>query len=119
MALKNLNLEQLAKIDGGRISVCFQRELERCVRDIEDRPADDRDRIINVKIKLTPDAGEADGLLDGAKAKVEVESKLPTYRSRRYDFGVRNGQLRFEETSLDDHRRQPLPGMEEGEYEDA
>ena len=114
--LQTLTLEEIAKIDGGRISACFQRELRRCVEDIDDRPADKRDREITITFKLTPEAGEADGLLDGAKLQAQVCSKVPSYRSKKYDFGVRDGQLRFSTSSPTNHRAQPLPfGEDESE----
>lgn len=116
--LAKLTLAQIAKLDGERLAVCFAQELKRVVCDIEDRPADDRDRVITLQFTFVPESGPNDGLLDGAKMKAQVTSKLPSYRSKKYDFGVHDGNLVFQPTSPTNHLSTPLPGMEGDESDD-
>lgn len=116
--LTNFDLSKLAEIDGGRIALCFKQQLRRCVGDIDDRPGDDRDREIIIKLTLKPDAAP-DGLLDGVKMKCQVSGKVPSYRSKVYDFGQRNGNLVYQPMSPTDHNGTPLPGFDEAEEQEG
>ena len=112
-------MEQLAQIDGGRIGVLFQHHLRRIVGDLEDRPANRTPRKMEIVLEFTPDSAADDGLLDGAKMDVQIRTKVPVHRSKVLDFGVRDGELRFNETSPDDHRVRDLPGMDEPQTEET
>lgn len=107
------DLSRLHEIDGGRIKVLFDRELRRCIEDIDDRPVDKRARTIAIKFTIKPNANPSDGLLEGGEMEVDVESKLPTYRSKKYSFGVRNGRFRYQPMSPTDHNARPLPGFDD------
>lgn len=114
--LMKLDLVKLGQMDGGRLNICFQQELQRVVADIENRPVDKRPREIIIKITLTPDANDSDGLLDGVKAKTQMTNKIPTYKTKEYDFGVRNGNLMYSEINPTNHRERALPGMIDDDY---
>lgn len=64
MAVQQLTLESVIALDGGRVPVAFNQAVARAVRDLEDRPNDDKARKITLELSLAPicdDGGRAWG----------------------------------------------------------
>lgn len=103
MAVFELNLASIQEsLDGGRINEAVKQELRRVVLDMEDRPADDKPRTVELKMTFVPQLDDQ-GLLDSVNAKFVVTSKVPARRSRPINFGVRRGgMLVFNDLSEDD-----------------
>lgn len=105
MGMHELNLQSLMEsLDGGRISEAFQHELRRCIADCDDRPGDDKDRVVTLQFKMSPICDDR-GHCDEVKGKFHVSSTVPKRRSKVYSFGVRKKenkhQLVFNDLSDD------------------
>ena len=101
MPLVPLTLESLNDLDDGRVAVAFMLELKRAVADCMDRPGDKNAREVSLVLKLAPVVAD-DGQCDSAHGEFQIKSKVPTRKSRVYDFGVnRKGHVYFSDTSPD------------------
>lgn len=101
MSLIPLNLESLKELDAGKVSVAWDHELKRAVSDCMDRPGDKKPRVVTLELAITPVVSE-DGGCEGAHGEFQIKSKVPTRKSRVYDFGVnRKGHVYFSDTSPD------------------
>lgn len=95
-----LKLENLQKLDGGRVSVAFQQQLQRAVQDCIDRPGDDSVRTVALEVKFKPVIETNTGACEGASGTFHIKSKVPERKSKTYDFGVKqNGELFWSENS--------------------
>jgi len=102
MPLMQLSLDSLKDLDDGRVLVAFGHELKRAVMDCIDRPGDKNGRTVSLEFKLTPIIGE-DGTCDGANGEFAIKSKVPTRKSKSYEFNVnRKGHLIYSSNSPDD-----------------
>lgn len=110
--LREFSLRELAEIDGGRIDAAFSLALARLADDVNDRPGDNRPRLLTMKIGLVPDPNE-DGTIDAARLAVEINEKTPARQSKPFDMGLRrrNGQtkLMYSPAAVDNHRQPGLP----------
>jgi hypothetical protein len=109
MARRELKLENLIHMDGGRIAVAFDQALARLAKDLDDRPGDDRDRLITLQMKLKPSMDEASGQYEDAKVQVFITEKIPDRKSKVIDLQpVRGGKLAFNDLSEDDARQHTI-----------
>ena len=101
MAIKELNLAALMEdLHGGRVAAAFQAELRRCANDCDDRPDDDKPRVVTLQLKLWPIM--EDGHLESIRGKFFCASKVPERRTKEFSFGFRNGgALIFDDLSPD------------------
>lgn len=79
-----LTLSTLNSLDMGKITTAFDHELTHVVKDCIDRPNDDRDRIVNLKMRVKPDA--SDGVADTVMCEFVVQSAVPPRQSKRYQL---------------------------------
>lgn len=91
-------LENLRKLDFGKIGVAFDVEREHVVKDCMDRPGDSHARVILMKFLFAPIADAAMGAPDCERVRFECEisSNLPKRRTRVYEMSPTvNGGLMF------------------------
>jgi hypothetical protein len=99
MAIHQLSLDALDKLDMGKAAEAFRLHLRRAALDCLDRPGDDKPRTVVLKVALKP-AMEPDGDCTEVKGQFHVASKVPDHRTKVYSFGLRkNGGLVFNEDS--------------------
>lgn len=106
-------------LDGGLASAMFDAELRRAVMDCMDRPVDDKERQVNLTLKLVP-IPDPQGNLEEVKGKFFATSSIPKRRSREYSFAARIDPTRkdkapmlvFNDLSLDDVNQMTLDGMD-------
>lgn len=102
---RELKLENLIHMDGGRIAVAFDQALARLARDLEDRPGDDRARKVSLELELKPEI-DTDGQYDDAKVQAQIKESIPNRKSKVIDLQpVRGGKLAFNDMSEDDARQ--------------
>lgn len=101
MPLHQFTLDNLESLDLGKASIAFNQQIRRVAEDCIDRPGDGNARKVNLEILVKP-VTEADGTCERVKLQIQVTSKVPSYRTRVYDLGLRkNGMLVFSEDSPD------------------
>lgn len=105
MAVVQLDLANLKIMDDGRIEAAFAQEMKHVVLDMMDRPGDDRERSVTLKVRYKPICDET-GELDSVSVQMDIGSKMPSRKTRVYDMKARKSQngpmLVFSEDSLDD-----------------
>lgn len=116
MAVLELNVDSLKKIDGGRIDAALQQEIKHVILDMQDRPGDDRDRSVTLKLVFKPIVSDS-GDLDSVNVKMDIGSKMPSRKSRVFDMQARRSakgpMLVFNEDSLDDMDQSTIFGNRE------
>jgi hypothetical protein len=104
VTLVKLDLENLKVLDDGRIEAAFAEELQHIVLDMMNRPGDDRQRSVTLKVKFKPIVDDV-GELESVDVQMDVGSKMPSRKTRVYDMKARRSQkgpmLVFNEDSLD------------------
>lgn len=99
--LYELDLGSLKELDGGKINAAFSKHLQRASQDCQDRPFDERPRIVTLRVAFKPTI-EPDGDCASAWMDVKLESKIPNHQSKPYSVGLRrNNTFVFAEDSLD------------------
>lgn len=99
----DFTLDNLRHLDFGVIQVAFQKELERCVADCCDRPADDTARQVQIKFLLRPDCQPGVADCDHITVECEIAGAIPKRRTKVYQMTpLRNGGLRFHPDLADD-----------------
>lgn len=105
MAVVKLDLANLKIMDDGRIEAAFAQEMKHVVLDLMDRPGDERERSVTLKVKYKPICDES-GELESVNVQMDIGSKMPSRKTRVYDMKARRSQtgpmLVFNEDSLDD-----------------
>jgi hypothetical protein len=101
MSLETFDLDALSRIDDERIRVAFEQALRRCILDCEDRPALNKERKINLTVKLTPTCDETGGI-DDVVVAFAINETLPRRQSATYTMKARRGQLVFNEFAPED-----------------
>ena len=102
MPFVELSLTSLTDLDDGRVSKAFQHELKRAVQDCMDRPADKNARTITLELNITPVVSTDSGIIEceGAHGEFSIKSKVPTRKSKTYEFRAnKNGQLAYSTNS--------------------
>lgn len=115
MAFQKLSLDAIKNLHDGRISIAFQRQVERVVQDCLDRPADGAARKVTLEFvfKPVPDADSLGGsqMCDRVEGYVEIKSKVPVLRSAPCDFRANtkgelifntNNTTNFDQRTIDD-----------------
>lgn len=105
MLQERLTLANLPKLDFGKIDAVFANELERLVRDCEQRPMDDKPRVLNVAFRLVPNI-DKNGIAptcDTIDVEVEINGKVPVNRTKVYAMKPKHdGSLVFHPDSPED-----------------
>jgi len=99
-----LTLQNLRLLDFGILEEAFKAELARCVNDCEDRPGEEKARVVSIDFKLTPlSANPSKKDCDNVALEVEISSSQPKRRSKVYTTTPRlNGTLVFNPDVPDD-----------------
>ncbi len=118
MALHELSLDSLLALDGGRVAVAWQQALLRAVADCEDRPAEEKPRVINLQAEIVPVTDENDvHIVDSVSIKFQIKETIPTRKSKLYSFGIRKKrdqlQLVFNDLSDDDINQRTIDQQED------
>ena len=101
MTMATLTLESLKELDDGRVQAAFMHELRRAVKDCMDRPGDKTAREVSLVFKLTPIVGE-EGMCEGADGDFHIKSKVPTRKTKTYNFRTNTrGDLIYSSNSPD------------------
>lgn len=99
------NLENLGKLDGGRVAIAWQQALERIAADCSDRPGVGKARKLSLELDVKPDCDE-NGFCDTISVAFSVKESMPSRQSKPYELGVRQKagkfQMVFSELSEDD-----------------
>lgn len=94
-------LDNLPKLDSGKVALAFSHELRRCALDCIDRPGDSSVRTVAIKAALKP-VLDADGSCDTVEVEFEVSGKVPVRRSKVFSMATKaTGALLFSEDSPD------------------
>ena len=102
MAIREVSLVGLSKVDGGRIDEVFRRHLSRAFADCDDRPGDKTKRIVTIAVLITPDV-QQDGAVTDVNIECEVSSKVPKHISRTINCALRaGGRAIFNDLSQED-----------------
>lgn len=111
--LHELTLDTLAKMDGGRVGAAFQQSLKRALLDCEDRPHEQKPRVITLQLGIMPAIADGDDVCDEVRAKVLVSDSVPKRQTRPYSLRLRaGGKAAFNDESLDDINQMSL-GLDE------
>lgn len=101
MSVRQLSLESLKQLDDGKPMAAFNTHLARIAADCLDRPADSKERVVNLKLVCKPQL-QPDGDCTEVKMQLFVTSSIPTHKTKVYSCGLRkNGVLVFNPDSLD------------------
>jgi hypothetical protein len=91
MALLELTLGALAKLDDGKAHEAFQRLLQRAIADCLDRPGDATARKVTLQVALVP-VLDTDLSCTEVKTQIECKAALPAYRTKVYSMGPRQSR---------------------------
>ena len=99
-----LSLDSLKELDDGRLIVAWQQALKRAALDCEDRPGEEKPRVVSLQCELLPLLdSEGSGQLESIKVTFQVADKAPPRKSKPYDMALRRGGvLVFNDMSEDD-----------------
>ena len=115
MSVSQLLLEHLHQLDDGLLAAAFKANVLEIVRDLEDRPADDRARTLTLTLTFEPEQNRGD--LDRVKLEHKVTSKIPGREGRQCILTPRkigkDMHLQFAAVGTD--ARQPNLDFESGE----
>lgn len=102
-----LTLEELARLDNGKVAAVFARELRHVTKDCLDRPTDESARKITMVISVKPQ--ECDGVCETVEAEVSIKSHVPDRRTRPYQLAVNGrGDVIVNDASPEDIRQATL-----------
>lgn len=114
--LSEFTLETLASLEGGRVGAAFALAMARLADDVNDRPGDNRPRVLTMKVGVIPNP-EEDGTLDSASLICEISEKIPGRSTKPIDMGLRRrgGQTKlvFSQAAPHNHRQPGLPLRDE------
>lgn len=98
---KTLTLANLADIDNGRIQLAFDAAIRRVIQDLADRPSVNKDRKIELIVKIGPDCDAEQGMLIGGNIQFEVKDSVPKRQTTIYPMKLGGNGLLFEPQSPD------------------
>ena len=117
-------LTTLKELDFGKIPAVFDAAISRCVADCEDRPLDDKNRVVTLKVIMAPkiDAGGSGVSIDGVMLGVEITDSIPKRRTQVYEMkptkiGANHG-LMFHPEAPEDPDANLLYDKETGEVKE-
>lgn len=110
----------LCDFDEGRVGISFDNMLDSLIRDIMNRPLDQRDRVLNVQIQIVP-LPRPDGHLEIVETNVEMKTNLPKRTAQPARMQIkpsrdgRTGMLVWNPGSPGDPRQMTLRQGQEAE----
>lgn len=109
MGRKELKLETLTELDGGRVPEAFNQALKRCVADCEDRPGVKDARKVTLEVMLSPNLDD-DLEFESVDVKFQIKDTAPTRKTKKYNCNwTRGNQLVFDDMSHEDADQGSLP----------
>jgi hypothetical protein len=75
-----LDMEHLAEVDDGLLAASVDANIREIIRDLIDRPADDRARKLTIELTFTP--GHHGGDLDRVKLEHKSKATIPSREGR-------------------------------------
>src|SRR5262245_25100673 len=111
-----LDFTNLAKLDGGRVDRLLRHHLQKIATDMIARPGDATARKVTLEFVMKPIADADSGDLDGCHVEIECKSKIPIFRTKKYQMKVQQNGLLFN-ADFPDQPRQPsvLAGLAQEE----
>jgi len=108
-----LSFATLAKLDNGKADRLFQYHLQKVAADMAARPGDATVRKVTFELILKPICDADTGDIEGAAVEIECKSKVPIFRTRKYQMKVQQNGLLFN-ADFPDQPNQPsvLQGLE-------
>lgn len=97
----------LLKINRGVGAVMGRQELDRVMRDLEERPTLKNGRTLTMTFTFTPLA-DPKGILEEVKLSIEANSRTPKMKTRDYSMEMEDGALIFNEESPEDVKQGTL-----------
>jgi hypothetical protein len=108
VAVAQLSLENLVRVDGGRLAAAFDLAIKRCVLDCEDRPGLDKARKVMLVVELKPAKAE-DGNAYEVDFAFAVKDTAPQRNLRKLTGVIRRGGvLAWNDDSPDDPNQMTL-----------
>lgn len=102
-----LNFANLTELDSGKINLLVQKHLALVAQDCMNRPGDKTKRKVVLEFYAEPIL-EEDGQCERCKLEIECKSKVPTFRSRRFEMRVSKGGFLFNKDFPDAIDQAPL-----------
>lgn len=115
MARQIFSLAQLVNLDLGKVDTAFRHELQRAIADIEDRPENEKPRVVTLKMALKPEE-VVQGQAETVAAGFQISLDVPKKHTRIYSMRVmQNHELLFNaespenpnQLSLDEEVKRP------------
>lgn len=106
-------LENLAKMDSGRIAIAFEQACKRVALDCEDRPVEKKARKVVLELEFEP-VTDASGLCEQVNTRIQVKENLPARKSKIYDLGLRRGGMLTVNLSDPESHDQQVLDLEDG-----
>lgn len=95
---EKFTLGNLPLIDNGLIAEAFDREMKRLVKDCDERPLEEKPRVLMLSVKITPKP-ETSGrgiICDEVVVEFELTGKTPLQRTRLYTMKPKqDGSIMF------------------------
>jgi len=108
MTRQRLSLATLDQFDYGKGALIFQKELEKVVRDLIDRPGDTTARTVDLQVILTPIVLQDGDVID-AKVQFKCRGKTPPYKTAARPAAIDRGrQLVFQPMAPDNPEQRTL-----------
>jgi hypothetical protein len=78
-----LTLENICKVDAGKVEAMVNRAIAQVVDDMQQRPGDESQRRVVLTMAFKPESSE-EGVLDNVATEFTVSVSVPPRRSRPY-----------------------------------
>lgn len=107
MGVEQFTIDQLAKMDGGRLGIVVEQLMRTCQADCQDRPGLGTARKVQITLSLKPEMAD-NGELESIDVGFEFDVSLPKRKSKTYNMSAVPGGLLFNDASPDDIRQRTL-----------
>lgn len=104
----DLTFGALDQIDSGKIALLLKRHLANVAQDCVNRPSDDAKRKVTMEFTFTPVLDPDTRECETVKCQIECKSKVPTFRSKKYEMRVHKTGFAFNRDFPDDLDQPPL-----------
>lgn len=111
----DLCFSSMEGLDEGRINKLLMHHLANVARDCINRPMDKSARKVTLEFQVKPEPDPSTGDANTATVEIECKSKVPVYRSRRFEMRLKNNGLSFNQDFPDDLNQPSL--FPDGEQE--
>lgn len=104
----DLNFSNLKHLDEGRIDKLLMHHLGNIARDCINRPNDKKEREVHLVFRAKPEPDPDTGDAVSAAVEIECKSKVPVYRSRKFQMRLKNGGFTYNQDFPDDLKQPSL-----------